>query len=36
MNNIEKTQLTIPRVIGSVFKGDCDKNIYWYDGVYRE
>ena len=34
MNNAEKPQLTIPRVSGSVFKGDCDKNIHWYVGVY--
>jgi len=23
-------------VSGSVFKGDCDKNIHWYAGVYSQ
>ena len=35
MNKLQiQPQLTIPRVSGIVFKGDCDKNIHWYAGVY--
>ena len=40
----EKTELQEPTnpplliadVSGSVFKGDCDKNIHWYVGVYSQ
>ena len=28
--------LLIASVSGSVFKGDCDKNIHWYAGVYSQ
>ena len=28
--------LLIASVSGSVFSGDCDKNIHWYVGVYSQ
>ena len=35
-DNTENEALSIARVSGSVFKGDCDKNIHWYAGVYSQ
>ena len=31
-----KPALNKPVVSGSVFKGDCDKNIHWYVGIYSQ
>lgn len=36
LNKAETPQLNIGDVSGSVFKGDCDKNIHWYAGVYSQ
>lgn len=36
LSNEEKGNDTTPHVIGSAFKGDCDKNIHWYIGVYSQ
>ena len=30
----ENEVLRKTRVSGSIFKGDCDKNIHWYVGCY--
>ena len=35
-DNTENEALSIARVSGSVFKGDCDKNIHWYVGIYSQ
>lgn len=31
-----ETQSCQTSVVRSLFKGDCDKNIHWYAGVYSQ
>lgn len=33
-DNTENEALNKADVSGSIFKGDCDKNIHWYVGKY--
>ena len=33
---MQANNLHLQNVSGSVFKGDCDKNIHWYAGVYSD
>lgn len=36
LDKAQKQALRKTDVSGSVFKGDCDKNIHWYVGVYSQ